>query len=47
VLAAITAALLEWAANDDGELGPMVDRVLGLLGDEDDAESATATRQRP
>ena len=44
VLAAITAALLEWAASDDGELGPMVDRVLALLGSKDDAESATAAR---
>jgi len=34
VLAAITAALLEWAASEDGELGPMVDRVLALLDDE-------------
>lgn len=41
VLAAITAALLEWSTTDDGELGPMVDRVLALFENEVDIETAT------
>jgi AcrR family transcriptional regulator len=42
VLAAMTAALMEWAASDDGELGPMVDRVLALFENEVGVEPATA-----
>lgn len=42
VLAAMTAALMEWAASDDGELGPMVDRVLALFENEVCVEHATA-----
>jgi AcrR family transcriptional regulator len=42
VLAAMTAALLEWAARDDGDLGPMVERVLDLFEYEVDVDGATA-----
>ena len=41
VLAGITAALLEWSASENGELGPMVDRVLDLFQIEVDNTSAT------
>ena len=41
VLAGITAALLEWAATDEGELGPMVNRVLAIFENEVDVETAT------
>jgi AcrR family transcriptional regulator len=42
VLAGITAALLEWAATDEGELGPMVDRVLALFESEVEVETGPA-----
>jgi AcrR family transcriptional regulator len=42
VLAGITAALLEWAATDEGELGPMVDRVLALFENEVEVETVPA-----
>ena len=42
VLAGITAALLEWAATDEGELGPMVDRVLALFENEAEVETVPA-----
>ena len=41
VLAGITAALLEWSASENGELGPMVDRVLDLFQIEVENTSAT------
>jgi AcrR family transcriptional regulator len=44
VLAGITAALLEWATIDEGELGPMVERVLAMF--EREADMATAAGHR-
>ena len=41
VLAGITAALLEWSASENGELGPMVDQVLDLFQIEVENTSAT------
>jgi AcrR family transcriptional regulator len=43
VLAAMTAALLEWAASDDSDLGPIVERVLDLFEYEVNVDGATAS----